>query len=379
MKKIPIAKPWIDENEWKSLKVPLFNGWLTQGALTNEFEKKFALYHNSDFASATTSCTTALHLGLIALGIKNGDEVIVPSFTWVSTANVVEFCGAKPVFADVERATFNLDLNDVKKKITKKTKAIIAVHLFGLCCNISKLRKIIPKNVKILEDAACASGSSFNGNFPGSIGDAAAFSFHPRKIITTGEGGMITTHSKKIKKEVDILRNMGASISDSQRHNGPTPYILPDFKKLGFNYRMTDIQASIGLVQLRKLKSIIKERKQIANFFQKNLCDVEWLTLPKEPKGYSHSWQAYVTIVNSRKAPYTRNKIMEILDKKGVSTRPGTQAVHMLHYYKKKYKIKDKDLSNSKYCYENTMAIPLYNGITKRELSFIVKCIKEIN
>jgi len=379
MKKIPIAQPWLDDNEWKSVKVPLKNGWLTQGAITNEFEEKFAKFHDLNFASATTSCTTALHLVLIALGIKSGDEVIVPSFTWVSTANVVEFCGAKPIFADIEKSTFNLDLEDVRRKITKKTKAIIAVHLFGLCCNISKLRKIIPKNVKILEDAACASGSSFNGNFPGSIGDAAAFSFHPRKIITTGEGGMITTHSKKIKKEVDILRNMGASISDAQRHNGPTPYILPDFKKLGFNYRMTDIQASIGLAQLRKLKSIIKERKQIANFFQKNLYDVEWLTLPKEPKGYSHSWQAYVTIVDPKKAPYTRNKIMEILDKKGVSTRPGTQAVHMLHYYKKKYKIKDKDLSNSKYCYENTMAIPLYNGITKRELSFIVKCIKEIN
>ncbi len=379
MKKIPIAQPWIDDNEWKSVKVPLKNGWLTQGSITNEFEEKFAKFHDLDFASASTSCTTALHLALIALGIKSGDEVIVPSFTWVSTANVVEFCGAKPVFADVEKSTFNLDLEDVRKKITTKTKAIIAVHLFGLCCNISRLRKIIPKNIKVLEDAACASGSSFNGNFPGSVGDAAAFSFHPRKIITTGEGGMITTNSKKIKKEVDILRNMGASISDAQRHHGPTPYILPDFKKLGFNYRMTDIQASIGLVQLKKLKLIIKQRKQIANFFQRNLCDVEWLTLPKEPEGYSHSWQAYVTLVDPQKAPYSRNKIMEILDKKGVSTRPGTQAVHMLHYYKKKYKIKDNYLPNSKYCYENTMAIPLYNGITKRELSFIIKCIKEIS
>lgn len=377
-KKISIAEPFIDNSEWESVKKPLSSGWLTQGKQVSEFEKVFSKIHRMEFSSATTSCTTALHLGLIAFGIRKGDEVIVPAFTWISTANVVEFCGAKPIFADVDPRTFNLDLNDVKKKITKKTKAVIAVHLFGLCCDIIKLKKILPTNVKILEDAACSTGSTYNGKFSGNIGDAAAFSFHPRKIITTGEGGILSTNSKQIFDKINTLRNMGASISDAQRHHGPTPYILPDFNILGYNYRMTDIQAAIGLVQLKKLSKIIIARKKIAKFYDDHLSKIEWLKLPKEPKNFSHTWQSYVTIIDPRKSPYPRNKIMEILEEKGVSTRPGTQALHMLDFYKKKYKFKDNDLPNSKFCYENSMAIPLHNKMKKKDILYVIKCIKEL-
>ena len=379
LQKIDIAKPFLSVDEWKAIKKPIQNGWITQGKLVTDFESSFSNFHRTPFALATTSCTTALHLGLIALGVKPGDEVIVPSFTWISTANVVEYCGAKPIFADVDPSTFNLDFDDVKRKLTKKTKVIIPVHLFGLCCDIIKLREIIPKNVKILEDAACASGSKFFNNFAGNIGDAATFSFHPRKIITTGEGGMLSTKSKIIYDEICKLRNMGASISDSQRHFGPTPYILPEFKILGYNYRMTDIQAAIGISQMKKLKIIISRRKEMATFYSESLSNLDWLILPKTPKNFSHAWQAYVTIVDPKKAPAKRNTIMETLEKKGISTRPGTQAVHMLGYYKKKYNIKSNDLPKSKFCYQNSMAIPLHNNLSLKDLKYVVKCIKNLD
>lgn len=378
LQKIDIAKPLLSNDEWHAIRKPIKNGWVTQGKVVSNFEDEFSTFHKTPYSLATTSCTTALHLGLIALGVKRGDEVIVPSFTWISTANAVEYCGAKTVFADVDPSTFNIDFDDVKRKITKKTRVIIPVHLFGLCCDIIKLKKNIPKNIKILEDAACASGSTFSNHFAGNIGDAATFSFHPRKIITTGEGGMLSTKSKRIYDEICKLRNMGASVSDAQRHFGPTPYILPEFNILGYNYRMTDIQAAIGISQVKKLKKIISKRKKIANFYTENLSNLDWLILPKTPRNFSHTWQSYVTIVDPKKSPTTRNKIMEILEKKGISTRPGTQAVHMLGYYKKKYGIKSNDLPNSKFCYQNSMAIPLHNNLNLNDLKYVVKCIKHL-
>ena len=268
-------------------------GWLTQGPQVSSFEKAFAARHAVPHALATTSCTTALHLALAALGVGPGDEVIVPAFTWVATANAVLYCGAEPVLCDVDPVTYNIDPAAVAAKVTARTKAAIPVHLFGLCADMDALRAALPASVKIVEDAACAAGAAYKGISAGALGDAACFSFHPRKSITTGEGGMLTVKDAALAARAEVLRNHGASISEEQRHLGPQPYLLPDFDELGFNYRMTDVQAAIGLVQLGKLDRFIDERDRWPRTYREELADIPWLRPPERPNDGRHAWQAY--------------------------------------------------------------------------------------
>ncbi|MCW8932313.1 MAG: DegT/DnrJ/EryC1/StrS family aminotransferase [Gammaproteobacteria bacterium] len=378
IRKISIAQPVTDEEEWFSVKESILSGWLTQGPKVAEFEKAFASKFTINHALAVTSCTTGLHLALAALDIGPGDEVIIPAFTWIATANVILYCGAKPVFVDVERETFNIDPKLISEKVTDNTKAIIPVHLFGLCADMNAIRKVIPAHVKIIEDAACAAGAKYNDQWAGSLGDIASFSFHPRKIITTGEGGMVTCENHKLFEQMNQMRNHGATVSEEQRHHGPKPYILPDFNLLGFNYRMTDLQGAIGIVQLKKLDYLIDERAKWAKWYNEQLKDVTWLGLPKEPENGKHSWQSYVTYVNPEKAPITRNKIMEFLQEKGISTRPGTHAVHMLTLYKNRFNIKENDFPAAKDCDANSMAIPLHNMMTIKDYEYVVQIIKSI-
>lgn len=374
---IHIALPSIGEEEWHALREPIESGWLTQGPKVVLFEKQFADAHATKHALATTSCTTGLHLALAAIGIGEGDEVIVPAFSWVATANVVLYCGATPVFVDVEKTTFNIDPNLLKEKVTPRTKAIIAVHLFGLCADIDSIKAAAP-GITIVEDAACAAGSSYKGHWAGGLGDIASFSFHPRKSITTGEGGMVTTNSDELAERMNQMRNHGASISEEQRHHGPKPYILPDFNLLGFNYRMTDLQGAVGIVQLSKLNAFITERAKWATWYREQLADVEWLRLPKEPEKGRHGWQSFVTVVDPEKAPTTRNEIMDRLQKSAVSTRPGTHAIHMLGLYRDKYGFIDSDFPIAKDCDANSMAIPLHNRMVEDDYKRVVKAIKEI-
>ncbi len=322
--------------------------------------------------------TTALHLSLVALGIKEGDEVIVPAFTWISTANVVLYCGAQVVFVDVDRTTFNIDVNDLKKKITSKTKAIIPVHLFGLCADMDAVKKVAG-NIPLVEDGACAAGAGYKGKPAGSLGTLGCFSFHPRKSVTTGEGGMITTNDDKLAEVISCLRNHGASISEEQRHHGSKPYILPDFNMLGYNYRMTDLQASVGIVQLKKLDAFIDERQQWANYYNEQLKNLSWLSTPKFGIDYKHGWQSYVVYIDERKSPLSRNQIMEKLQLMGVSTRPGTHAPHMLNYYAEKYSIKPNDFPGAKDCNDFSMSIPLFNKMKKEDYEYVVYCLKSIN
>ena len=374
-RKINISLPSTGEEEWQAIREPLMTGWLTQGPKVAALEQAFAKRHQVKQAIATTSCTTALHLILVALGIGSGDEVIVPAFTWVSTANIVLYTGAKPVFVDVDPTTFNLDIQQVAAKLTSRTKAIIPVHLFGLCADIETLTATTPR-ILIIEDAACAAGSGYQGNPAGSLGIAGAFSFHPRKAITTGEGGMITTNDEALAEKIRMLRNHGASISEEQRHLGYKPYILPDFNLLGFNYRMTDLQGAVGLVQLEKLDKFISERQQWADFYSRELAEVEWLRTPVVPDGYSHSWQAYVCYIDETKAPMSRNKIMEVLQANGISTRPGTHAVHMLGYYKDRYGFNPEDYPGARNCDRFSMAIPLHNRMTAEDYQYVANAIK---
>jgi perosamine synthetase len=372
LRNIQISLPSTGEEEWQALKDPLLSGWLTQGPKVAAFERRFAEIHGVKYAYAVTSCTTALHLALLGVGVGPGDEVIVPAFTWVATANAVIYCGATPVFADVSRESFNLDIESVRKHLTPRTKAVLPVHLFGKCAEIDGLRAAIPSGVKIIEDAACASGAIYRGRFAGSLGDVAAFSFHPRKSITTGEGGMVTTNDPDIARIVDQLRNHGAAISEEQRHLGPRPYLLPEFDLLGYNYRMTDLQGAVGLV------SFVKERSKWAAWYRENLGDIDWLELPDEPLDGRHAWQAYVTYVKPEKAPYPRNEIMEKLQKQGIATRPGTHAVHMLGYYRKSFGCQPGDYSGARDCNDHTMAIPLHNRMSPEDYQYVVSALHRI-
>jgi len=372
---IQISLPSTGEEEWQACREPIMSGWLTQGPKVAEFEKQFAARHQVSHALATTSCTTGLHLILAALGIGPGDEVIVPAFTWVATANVVAYCGATPVFADVERTTNNISPQSVADKITERTKAVIAVHLFGLCADMDGLRAVLGDDIPIIEDAACAAGASYKGTPAGGLGLAAAFSFHPRKSITTGEGGMVTTNDAELAARMDMLRNHGAAISEEQRHKGPKPYLLPEFNLLGFNYRMTDLQGAVGLVQLGKLDQFVGERQRWAEYYMEHLSAINWLQMPEVAKDGSHAWQAFVTYVDVEKAPMPRNDIMEHLQQAGIATRPGTHAVHMLGHYARGQDISPEDFPAARDCDRYTMAIPLHNKMVKDDYDYVIDVI----
>ncbi len=374
---IQIALPSTGEEEWQAVREPIMSGWLTSGPKVRQFENNFAERHQVKHACAVTSCTTGLHLALAALDIQPGDEVLVPAFTWVATANAVLYCGATPVFVDIDPVTFNMDPNDIAHRITDKTKAIIPVHLFGLCADMDAIKKAAP-GLHIIEDAACAAGSSYKGVPAGGLGDFGCFSFHPRKSVTTGEGGMVTTNVETYGAKLECLRNHGASVSEEIRHHGPRPYLLADFDVMGFNYRMTDLQGAMGVVQLSKLDKFIDERNEWAAFYERELADVEWLRTPKAPEGYKHGWQSYACFVDESKSPYPRNKIMEILQENGISTRPGTHAVHMLGFYAKKYNIKPEDYPGAQAANDYSMSIPLHNLMTKEDYEYIVAVIKSL-
>jgi len=375
---VQISLPSTGEEEWEACREPLLSGWLTQGPNVAAFEKAFAERHSVDHALAVTSCTTGLHLILAAMGIGPGDEVLVPAFTWVATANVVLYCGATPVLVDVDPATCNIDPAAIAGKLTDRTRAIIVVHLFGLCADMDAIRAVVPSGVKIIEDAACAAGASYRGTPAGSLGDAAAFSFHPRKSITTGEGGMVTTKDAELAAIADMMRNHGASISEEQRHHGPRPYLLAEFNLLGFNYRMTDLQGAVGMVQFGKLDRFIAERQAGADRYREGLGNIGWLRLPEVPEHVTHAWQAYVTYVVPDLAPAPRNALMERLQASGISTRPGTHAVHMLGLYRDRFDFTPDDFPGARDCDQNTMAIPLHNCMSEEDYDYVIDAIRSL-
>jgi dTDP-4-amino-4,6-dideoxygalactose transaminase len=374
---IHISLPATGEEEWEACREPLMSGWLTQGPKVAAFEQAFAERHRVPHALATTSCTTGLHLILAGLGIGPGDEVIVPAFTWIATANVVLYCGATPVFADVDRETYNIDPADLARKVTERTRAVIAVHMFGLCADMEAVRAAVPEGVPVIEDAACAAGASWRGTPAGGLGEAAAFSFHPRKSVTTGEGGMVTTQDAELAELMARMRNHGASVSEEQRHVGPKPYLLPEFNLLGFNYRMTDLQGAVGLVQLGKLDRFIAERHRQAERYRDGLQRLGWLRMPEFGDG-GHAWQAFVTYVDPETAPMPRNALMERLQAAGISTRPGTHAVHMLGYYRDRFGLSPDDCPGARDCDANTMAIPLHNRMSDEDHDHVISTLRAL-
>ncbi len=374
---IQISAPVVGSEELEELRGPLETGWLTQGPKVAAFEKGFASRHDVAHAIATTSCTTALHLALLAAGVGPGDEVIVPAFTWIATANAVRYCGATPVFADVDERTYNMTPETVARVVGAATKAVVPVHLFGLCVDIAALRDALPPGTKVIEDAACAVGATVSGRGAGSLGDLAAFSFHPRKIITTGEGGMVTTADADWAAEVRRLRNHGAAIAEEDRHAGPTPFLLPRFDEVGFNYRMTDLQGAVGIAQLGRLDALLAERRSRADWYLDQLSDIPWLCLPVTPEGHEPSWQAFVTRVAAT-APLARNEMMELLYEEGVSTRPGTHAVTETDIYRRMSPGAAAACPVSRRLESETMAIPLHNQMSDDDYATVVDALHAV-
>ena len=372
---VPLARPCVGEEELDALREPLATGWLTQGPKVKEFEDAFAGRHGAGFAVATTSCTTALHVALQALGIGPGDEVIVPAFTWVASANAVLYCGATPVFVDVDLSTYNADPTALSQVLTERTRAVVAVHLFGLCADMQALRNVVPPDVRIVEDAACAVGATYFGQPAGSLGDVACFSFHPRKIITTGEGGMVTTSDAGLADLARRLRNHGASLAAEDRHTSARPWLLPDIDEVGFNYRMSDLQAAVGLVQLAKLDRFIDERCALAAHYQRELEGLSWLSLPTTPEGYGHSWQSYVAVADT---PEIRDHVLQRLHELGIGSRPGTHSVPHLGYYRKTLGDTGGSFSRSADLEARTLALPMHNRLSEQDVDRVVAALQAI-
>ena len=372
---IALSTPSTGQEELMALRRPIESGWLTQGPEVEAFEQEFAKAHNVLYAAAVTNATSGLHLALLAVGVKPGDEVLVPSFTWVATANAVLYCGATPILVDCDPRTFNLNQDDLLKRITPKTKAIIVVHLFGLCVDIPSLKHALPRQISIVEDAACAAGAMFKDLHAGSMGDVGVFSFHPRKTLTTGEGGMITSNSTEIMALIRTLRNHGAS-SDSQSSDEKSINLkMPEFNDLGFNYRMTDIQASIGRVQLTKLADFITERHEFARIYMERLGSLSSFLLPTLDKSSYHSLQSLVLMINGDGT--RRDDLARFLEVNGIATRPGTHAVHTLGYFQKVLGYRDQDLPGALECSQNSLAIPLHNCLAIADIHYVCDAISE--
>jgi len=391
-KSIPITKTIFGDEEKEAIIKPLETGWVVQGPNVAKFQNMFAEYTGSKYAHATSNCTTALHLGLEAMGIKAGDKVIVPSFTYVASANAVEYTGAEVVFCDINLRTFNMDETKLEELIRNDSaiKAIMPVNLFGLCANMPYIMKLAKQyNLKVIEDSACGFDGWIGDKHSGTFGDCGCFSFHPRKSICTGEGGMLITDNETIANKVSQLKDHGASKSDLQRHKEKGGSLLPDFTMRGYNYRMTDMQGALGVCQMDKKEYIMNGRREVASKYDIALKDIPHLVTPYIPENYKHGYQSYVCIFTDGQGlsnlskeqidriNIKRNIFMEKLEKMTISTRQGTHAVHTLGYYKNKNNFKDEDFLMSYAADRLSIALPLYAGMSDEEFDYVISNIKE--
>lgn len=372
---IPIAKPYLDSSDAQNAYDTILTGWITQGPKVKEFEEKFAEYTGAKHAVALSNCTTALHLAMIVAEIGPEDEVICPSMSYIATANAIRYVGAKAVFAEVNEQ-YNLDIEDVRSKINARTKAILLVHQIGMPADIAAFKQLCVEHKLILmEDAACAIGSEYQGEKIGVHSDLVCFSFHPRKVITTGDGGMITTSREDFANRMRILRQHGMSVNDRVRHLSDK-VIMEDHVELGYNYRMTDIQAAVGIKQLEKLDLIVTERRKIAEQYLQAFKNIDCIRLPKEENGYRTNWQSF-SIYLKPNCPISRDELMQkMLDNK-IATRRGIMTSHRETAYKEY--CNGLVLPRSEDLADRSILLPLYYPMAQEDIdTVIVNFIKMI-
>jgi perosamine synthetase len=368
-----LTSPSFDETELTLLRRCLSSGWVTQGPLTQQFERLVAAQHRAKHAIATTSCTAALHLAAMALQLGPGDEVIIPAFTWVTSANCAEYVGARPVLADIDATTYNLDPAAFAAAITPRTRAVVVVHLFGLAADMGPILETAKRHgIAVIEDAACAIGTTWHGRPVGTLGDVGCLSFHPRKIITTGEGGMALTERDDLAVTMRSLRNHGSTGLPPAEDEPHGPWTMANFDRVGFNLRLSDIQAAVGVAQMAKLEHLVAERRARAQRYSRLLGDIQQLAVPGQAGDVDgHTYQSYVVrlVYDGRRQ---RNAVMTALAKHGIETRPGTHAVHLLGFYARKYGYQPGDFPRAAACEDTTITLPIFPGMADEDQDKVV-------
>ncbi len=375
--RINITEPSFDETEIEMVRAALASKWVTQGPMTERFEAMIAANQKSAFAMACTSCTSGLHLATMALGLGPGDEVIVPAFTWITSAHSAEYVGAKAVFADIDLDTFNINPKALEAAITPRTKAVVAVHLFGLAAPMDEIRAICaPRGIRIIEDAACAIATTYKGEPVGALGDLGCFSFHPRKVVTTGEGGAVTTNDPALAAIVMSLRNHGTTGLPSAEIEPHGPWTMGTFDRLGFNLRLSDIQAAVGVAQMGKLEKLVADRRATAKRYTAMLRDMNDLVLPVNGDAEGHTYQSYVIrlVDGGRKR---RNKVMQAMALAEIQCRPGTHAVHRLGYYREKYALKPEQFPMASTAEDTTITLPIVPFMRHSDQDRVVKTLSQ--
>lgn len=373
---VPVARPSFGIAEERAVLEVLRSAWVSQGPRVAEFEREFAAYVNAPYAIAVSSCTAALHLALLAVGIRPGDEVVCPSLSFIASANGIVHAGGRPVFADIDSATYNLDPKSVESAITKRTKAILVVHQVGLPAALDEMQALAARyGIPLIEDAACAIGSEYSGRRIGlPHSQMACFSFHPRKVLTTGEGGMITTADPEVADRLRRLRQHAMNTSDLARHNAKQ-VIVETYDEVGYNYRLTDLQAAIGLAQLTRLEGMLARRRALALQYSERLAALPWLVLPWEPAGCHHNFQSYIVRLRSD-APISRDNLMQELLQRGVSSRRGVMAIHREAPYRNQDW--EERLPVTSLLTDTTLCLPLFSEMTDGEQDYVIESLTEI-
>ena len=375
---IPVARPWLDERDADAARRAILSGWVTQGPEVAAFERELAAAVGAPHACAVSSCTTALHLALAALGVGAGDEVITVSHSFIATANAVRYCGAMPVFVDVRPDTYNIDPTLIEAAITARTKAVLVVHQLGMPCELDAILDITTRHgLPVVEDAACAIGSEirWQGQWERlgrPHGDVACFSFHPRKLLSTGDGGMLTTRNADLDARFRLLRQHGMSVPDTVRH-ASTRVVFEEYTVAGFNYRMTDIQAAIGRVQLSRLAEIVSRRRDLAARYGQALQHVAAITPAAEPEWARSNWQSYTVRLEP---PLDQRRVMQRMRDDGVATRRGVMNAHREPAYPPGSWRGSGPLTTGERLQETTIVLPLYHQMTPDEQDRVVASLK---